>query len=145
MPINVVVILVGLVAGIAIGLHGPLSSIINQRLGLIESLFIVHLGGLIAALIPFLIIGGGRIADWRSVPWYTLGIGSFGLVVVGAVTYMIPRVGASATVVILVAGQLLVGVLLDHFGLLEVTVRPMDIKRVIGLSVVFVGVWLTVR
>jgi len=107
--------------------------------------FIVHLGGALAAFVPLLIYGGGRIGGWRNVPWYTLGAGVFGLVVIGALSYMIPRVGIAVSITTLIAGQLLIGTALDHFGLLGVVQRSFDFTRAIGLTVVFIGAWLTVR
>jgi transporter family-2 protein len=118
---------------------------ISQRLGIFESVFIVHLGGAIIALLPLLFMAGGKLAQWRSVPWYALGAGVFGLIVIGAISYMIPRVGVAASITAIVAGQLLVGTLLDHFGLLDASVRPLDLTRVFGMAVVLVGVWLTVK
>lgn len=139
------IIMIGLIGGIAVGLQGPMASIITQRLGIFESVFIVHLGGMIIALIPLLVYGGGKLSEWRNVPWYVLGAGIFGLVVIGAVSYMIPRVGVAAAITTIVAGQLLVSAALDHFGLLGASQRSIDAPRALGLVVVFVGVWLTVR
>lgn len=139
------IILVGLVGGIAVGLQSPLASLLSQRLGMLESVFIVHIGGAIVALIPLLILGGGRLRDWRSVPWYALGAGVFGLIVIVAISYTIPHVGVAAAITTVVAGQILVSALLDHFGLLGASVRPLDAPRLLGLAVVMFGVWLTVR
>jgi transporter family-2 protein len=58
---------------------------------------------------------------------------------------MIPRIGVSASIVTIVTGQILVGTLLDHFGLLGVAQRSLDPPRLLGLVVVLVGVWLTVK
>ena len=63
MQIIVLVILVGLAGGIAVGFQGPLVSIISQRTGMLESVFIVHLGGTVATLIPLLIQRGGRLGS----------------------------------------------------------------------------------
>ena len=141
----ILIILIGLAGGAAVGLQSPMASMISQRLGIFESVFIVHLGGAIIALLPLLFYGGGRLSQWRSMPWYTLAAGIFGLIVIGAISYMIPRVGIAASITTIVAGQLLVGVLLDHFGLLGAAVRPVDLTRVVGLAVVLAGVWLTVK
>jgi transporter family-2 protein len=138
-------ILVGLAGGIAVGLQSPLSSMITQRLGIFESVFIVHMGGALISLLPLLFYSGGKLAQWRSVPWYALGAGIFGLVVIAAISYMIPKVGVAASIVTIVAGQLLVGTILDHFSLLGSTGRPLDPARALGLAVVLVGVWLTVK
>jgi transporter family-2 protein len=140
-----VIILIGLAGGVAVGLQSPLASMISQRLGMLESVFIVHLGGALVALIPLLFYSGGKLAQWRSVPWYALVAGVFGLVVIGAVSYMIPRVGVAASITAIVAGQLLVGTILDHFGLLGAAERSLDPTRLLGLAVVLAGVWLTVK
>jgi len=139
------IILSGLAGGVAVGLQSPMASMISQRLGTLESVFIVHVGGALISLLPLLFYGGGKLAQWRSVPWYTLGAGIFGLIVIGAISFMIPRVGVAASIVTIVAGQLLVGTILDQFGWLGAMERPLDVTRVIGLAVVLVGVWLTVK
>jgi transporter family-2 protein len=66
-------------------------------------------------------------------------------VVIFSMSYMIPRIGVAAALITLLAGQLLVGSLLDHFGLLGTTLRPFDLTRGLGLAVVMLGVWLTVK
>jgi len=139
------ILLIGLAGGVAVGLQSPMASMITQRLGIFESVFIVHVGGALLALLPLLFYGGGKLAQWRSVPWYVLSAGVFGLIVIGAISYMIPRVGVAASITTIVAGQLLVGTILDHFGLLGATGRPLDPTRALGLAIVLVGVWLTVR
>jgi transporter family-2 protein len=139
------IILIGLAGGVAVGLQSPLASILTQRLGTFESVFIIHLGGALAALIPLLLMGGGKLGQWRSAPWYALVAGLCGLVVIGAVTYMIPRIGVAGAVTSIVAGQLFISAALDHFGWLGASIRPIDAPRAIGLVVVFLGVWLTVK
>jgi bacterial/archaeal transporter family-2 protein len=141
----IVIILIGLAGGIAVGVQAPLSSIINQRLGPLESVFIVHIGGAIVSLIPLLFLGWGKLSQWRTVPWYALGAGALGLVVIFSMTYMIPRIGIAPALIILLTGQLLIGSVMDHFGWLGAVQRPIDSMRVIGLAVVFLGVWLSVK
>lgn len=145
MEAAILIVLIGLVGGVAVGLQAPLASIISQKLGIFESVFIVHLGGAVLALLPLVVYSGGKLAQWRSVPWYALMAGAFGLVVIGSISYMIPRVGVAAAITTVVAGQLLVGVILDHFGLLGAAERALDVTRLLGLVVVLAGVWLTVK
>lgn len=139
------ILLIGLAGGVAVGLQSPLASLLTQKLGLFESVFIVHIGGAVMALIPLLIHGGGKLSQWRSVPWYTLGAGVFGLVVIAAISYTIPRVGVAAAITTIVAGQILAGIVIDHFGLLGSALRSLDVTRAAGLGIVLLGVWLTVR
>jgi len=140
----IIIILVGLAGGVAVGLQSPMASMLTQKLGVFESVFIVHIGGALIALIPLLFYGS-KLSQWRIVPWYTLLSGVLGLIVIAAISYMIPRVGVATSITTVVAGQLLVGVILDHYGLLGATIKPLDITRIIGMSVVLFGVWLTVK
>jgi transporter family-2 protein len=139
------IVLVGILSGVAVGLQSPLASMISQRLGMLESIFIIHIGGALLILIPLVILKGGNLGDWRSLPWYALGAGSMGLVVVSGISFMIPRVGVATAITLIIAGQLVLSAILDHYGLLGVAIRPMDLARLLGLLVVFVGAWLTVR
>ncbi len=140
-----IVIVVALAGGVSVGLQGPLTSLMSQKLGTIESIFIVHLGGAVLAGLPLVFLRGGNLGEWRSVPWYALGAGALGLVILSAVSYTIPRAGVAITVTLIVAAELITGALLDQFGLLGATVRPLDLGRVIGILVLFVGTWLIVR
>jgi transporter family-2 protein len=89
--------------------------------------------------------GGGKLGEWRSVPWYALAAGVFGLVVISAISFTIPKIGVAATVTLIVAGQLTLAAILDHFGWLGADVRHLDVSRLIGIAVLFLGVWLIVR
>jgi transporter family-2 protein len=139
------VLAVGLASGVAVGLQGPLTSMMSERLGTMESIFIVHLGGAILAGLPLLVARGGNLGAWRSVPWYALAAGALGLVVLGGVSYTIPRIGVATTVTLIVVAELITGALLDHFGLLGATVRLLDPARVIGILILFAGTWLIMR
>ncbi|MBI5957562.1 MAG: DMT family transporter [Chloroflexi bacterium] len=145
MPAIVLVIVLGLLGGIAVGLQGPLSSVITEKIGVMESIFIVHLGGALIIGVPLLLRGGGNLGQWRSVPWYAMFSGAFGLVIIVALSYAIPRVGVAATVTLIVAGQLTLAAILDHFGWLGADERHLDLPRLIGIVVLFIGVWLIVR
>lgn len=139
------VVLIGLISGVAVGLQSPLASMITQRLGMLESIFIIHIGGALLIAIPLIFLGGGNLGNWRSLPWYALGAGSMGLIVVAGVSFMIPRVGVATAITLIIAGQLVISSVLDHYGLLGVDIRHMETQRVLGLVIVFVGAWLTVR
>lgn len=146
MPTLALVILFGLAGGIAVGMQGPAASTITAKIGVLESIFIIHIGGaLIVGLPLFVLRAGGNLGQWRSVPWHALIAGGWGLVVIAAISYTFPRIGAAGTVTLIVAGQLVLSAMLDHFGWLGADVRQIDVQRVIGIAVLFIGVWLIVR
>ena len=132
-------------AGIAVGLQSPMLGILSSRLGTLEAIFIVHIGGAVASLLPLLLRGGGKLGQLTAVPWYTLLAGVLGLVVVAAIGYAVPRIGAGATTVLLVAAQLLAATLADQFGWFGIAVKPLDLGKVLGLGLLLAGAWLVVR
>ena len=140
-----IVVLIGLLGGVAAGLQGPLTSLMSKDVGVMGSVFIIHLGGTLAAA-PFLLWrSAADLGAWRNVPWYALGAGALGLVLLGALSICIPRIGVVATVTLVIAVQLVVGAVLDHFGLLVEVARPFDATRVLGVVILFLGTWLVVR
>ena len=141
----VFVVLIGLLGGVAAGLQGPLASLVGKETGILGSIFIIHLGGTIASGLLFLWPGAGSVAGWRDAPWYALCGGLLGLVLVGALAFCIPRIGAVATITLIICVQVIVGACLDHFGLLVEAVREFDLTRVIGVVILFLGTWLVVR
>jgi len=141
----ILAVIVGLLSGVAVALQGPLASLMSQYVGTMGSVFIIHLGGALMAGAVLLVIGGGNLGAWRGVPWYALGAGALGLVVLSGVSYTIPRIGAAATVTLIVLAQLILSALLDHFGLLGTSVRHVDLSRALGITALLLGTWLMVR
>lgn len=78
-------------------------------------------------------------------PWYALVAGVPGLVILGAVSYAIPRVGTVTTITLVVVGQLGLSVVIDHFGLLGSEVRHVDVQRLAGIAILMLGTWLVIR
>lgn len=139
------VILIAAGGGAAISFQSLFSGVIGEKLGILESVFIVHLGGLLLASVLLLVAGGGNIASWRSVPWYALCAGFIGVMIVASISYAVPRLGLATTLTVTIVSQLIVGAIIDHFGLLGVTSRPLDLSRVIGMLILFAGTWLVIR
>ncbi len=131
--------------GMAVAIQAQFMGLMDRSIGNAEAVFITYCGGgvLIAGLL--LLMRGGNLGEWCSVPWYALTSGIFGLVIVGSIGYSVPRLGLVASMTILVAAQLLTGAVLDHFGLLGADPRPLDLSRIAGMGVLVGGIWLTIR
>jgi len=91
------------------------------------------------------LIGGGNVASWRTVPWYALCAGLLGVAIVASISYAVPRLGLATTLTLSIVAQLVLGTIIDHFGLLGATHHPLDLSRIVGMIVLFVGTWLIIR
>jgi transporter family-2 protein len=142
---TIFVILAGLLGGVAVGVQAPIAGVMGQRIGGAASSFIVHVSGAILSGIMLVAVGGEKIRDWHTLPWYMLASGIFGLILYQTINITLPRLGATAMVGLIIVGQLLTGLLLDYFGWLGVAQRAVDPTRLIGVAVLLVGGYLVVR
>ena len=109
----------------------------------------------IAALISFLIgtvalfvyalASGGTmtsLAAARNAPPAAWLGGLLGAFFVTATVALLPRLGVALTFSVIIAGQMVVTLVLDHFGLLGVPVREISFARIAGMLLITAGVIL---
>jgi len=85
------------------------------------------------------------IAAARGLPWYAWVGGLYGATFVVAAAWGVPRLGVATTIILMVAGQLLLSVVLDHFGALGMPKQPISWGRVAGVGLVLAGVLMVRR
>ena len=81
----------------------------------------------------------------RSLPWYAWIGGLYGVVFVIAATWGVPRLGVALTITLMVAGQLLISLILDHFGAFGAPQQPINVGRLAGVALVIGGVLMVRR
>ena len=112
-------ILLTVVVGLAIAAQTQFAGVLGQHIGVMESVFIIHLGGLVAAGAYLLVLGGGNLGAWRAAPWYVLLFGGLlGVVIVGGYAFVIPKIGLAPAITVAVASQLIFSAILSHYGVL---------------------------
>jgi transporter family-2 protein len=139
-------IFLSLVAGVAGAAQASVSGAFGRRIGVLEA---TSFGAVVGAvLIVTLTVASGRgpgIADgFRQEPWLWL-TGPLGAIIVLTLTFAPPRLGTFATIALLISGQLVVGALIDAFGLLGSDRIPLNATRVAGLVLLAGGAALTLR
>jgi transporter family-2 protein len=85
---------------------------------------------------------GGLTGAVRQPAWMWLG-GVMGLTVVFTITFAQPRIGATATIGILIAGQLVMGAVIDRFGLFGVDQIAISPARAVGIVLLAAGAALS--
>jgi len=142
---TLVIILIGLVGGAAIGFQSPLAGVISQRLGGTAGSLFVHLSGALFSAALLLLRGGENFRSWRNLPWYVFTVGVFGLILYQTIAVTLPRLGSATMITLIIIGQILVGMLIDHFGWLGMTVHPISFTRVLGVLLLILGGYLIAR
>jgi transporter family-2 protein len=85
------------------------------------------------------------MAASRALPWYAWVGGLYGAIFVVAAAWGVPRLGVATTIILMVAGQLLLSVLLDHFGAMGMPKQPISWGRIAGVLMVVGGVLMVRR
>jgi transporter family-2 protein len=78
-------------------------------------------------------------------PWWVWTGGLLGCIYVLATVVLAPRLGAAMFISLVVAGQMVASLLLDHFGLIGFPERPITAARLLGAILLAVGVVLIRR
>jgi transporter family-2 protein len=132
---------------LAAGTMMPTQAAINSKLaGYVQSpisaAFISFLIGTVGLFIYMLVTGTpisslANIKDAPPVAW--LG-GLLGAFFVATAVILAPRIGVAMTFSLIVAGQMLITLVLDHFGFLGLPVKEISLARIGGALLVIAGV-----
>ncbi len=138
-------VLVAAIGGVAVTFQGQLIGIIDKNVGTVESVFITYGGGGLIIGIVMLLLRGGNLSSLQSIPNYVLLTGPLGLVIIATIGYSVPRLGLVTAFTILVASQFIIAAVIDHFGLIGADIRQINLSRLSGISIMLLGIWLTIR
>jgi bacterial/archaeal transporter family-2 protein len=134
-------VLAGLAGSVQVAVMGRF----GQRIGVVEALTFATVVQLVLSLAILLVARsgfGGLGGAFGSPAWMWLG-GVMGLTVVFTITFAQPRIGATATIGILIAGQLVMGALIDRFGLFGVEQIAISPARLAGIVLLGIGAALS--
>jgi transporter family-2 protein len=133
-----------------IGAILPVQAVLNTKLGkqtggpLISSL-LSFLVGLICLFIINLFTNYSAFTNMKLLsvsPWYVWMGGLLGAIYVSCVIFVNQQQGVALTFALVVAGQIFISLLIDHFGLFGSFVRPLSIPKIIGALLIVAGLVL---
>jgi transporter family-2 protein len=61
------------------------------------------------------------------------------------ITVLVPRIGVGTAIGLIVTGQIICAVTIDHLGLFNVAVRSISITRLAGMLLMIAGVYLVMK
>ena len=139
--------LLPILIAIAAGAVLPFQAVLNIQLGKtvqqpVFAAFASFVLGSIGLLIYLMIIkfDFSIIPDTRNASPAVWFAGILGAFYVAAVIVLAPKLGTALTFALVVAGQMTVSLILDHYGLMGLPVKEINWQRLVGVILLLVGV-----
>lgn len=130
----------GVVLAVHLSMNGQVGAILNNpRVG--NALFWC-IGAAWALIIGLTGWKGGALSPLKDVHPLLLTAGALGSSLVFAIAWLIPQVGAGPLMITLLAGQVVGGLLMSHYGWLGSPVQPVTMTQIGGVALMIAGVAL---
>jgi len=142
---NLVLMLLIACGGIAVAIQPSINARLAQKTGFLEAATISFAVGTLALLLVSLLSGQGSFRRIVEVPWWQLSGGFFGAFFVTMTIVGVPRIGTTAVLALTIASQLMAGMVMDHYGVFGMRGIPVDGKRIIGVALLLIGVFLVCK
>ncbi len=129
--------LMGLIMSIYLPMNSSVSRYVGSSITANVTFFMV---AFLTSIIIFLIFGQfDTVHKVKEVPIYLYLTGFISAFIVLGTTFLIPHIGARKFFILLIAGQIVMAVVVSHFGILESPKDPINMKKLIGASLVIIG------
>ena len=134
-------ILIAVLMGIMLAVYLPMNSTVarylNSPIAASVPFFLIAL--ITSILLLFLFGQAGTILNIKKVPTYLFLSGLMAALMILGTTFLIPKIGARQFFIVVLAGQIIMAMVLSHFGFLESPKDPITIKKLLGALLLFVG------
>ena len=85
------------------------------------------------------------LAELSHIPWLLWIGGCLGVYAISMSIYTAPKLGFLTFSGLVIFGQILISMLIDHFGVLGTQQTPINWQRLLGGIIIFIGVLLTLQ
>jgi len=133
-------------AGAAAACQAAANAALSGRAGLGAALFLNTIIVLAVTTVMLLLTGGPRtLPALAGAPLHHYVAGLCGFVIIGCLTFTMPRLGAATALALMVLGQGVIALVIDHFGLRGIPVVAVSGIRLFGVALLVAGVVLLRR
>ena len=133
----VLMLLIGFVLTLHLAMNARVGVIVkNPRMG--NAVFWT-IGAITAILIGLSGWDSNVFTRLKEVPVWLLTAGAMGGALVFGIAWTMPQLGAGTSFVLMIAGQVISGMLFSHYGLLGSPVEPVTIIKIIGVVLLVAG------
>ena len=138
-----VYLIIALVAGVALATQSAINTQLAKAMSG-EAVIATFISFAVGTIVLFFIAWvktdlWGNLSAIPSQPWWKLIGGVLGAVVVFTTVLLAPKLGITAMLFFIIVGQLITATTIDHFGLIGMPIREVNITKFIGLIIVAFG------
>jgi transporter family-2 protein len=142
---KLIFMLLAVLGGLAGGLQAPINGALGKKIGSFEGAFVSFFLGTLLLTLVFLFLGKGNVLQAFNVPkWQLLG-GFLGAILVTSIIIAVPKIGVASAIFAVIIGQILMSLIIDHFGFFGVKRIPFDWYRVLGMALMVGGLLFIFR
>jgi transporter family-2 protein len=130
------------IAGAATAAQVPVNAALRSHLAHpIQATFISFAVGMLGSLALCFVFGSPApsVSTLSRIPWWAWCGGLFGALYVGSAIILSPRIGVAAMLSMVIAGQMVMSLLIDHYGLLSAPTYRTTSQRLLGAGLVAIG------
>ncbi len=131
--------------GILMSIYLPMNSAVSRYIGSpITANVTFFLTALLTSILIFFFSGQfDTLYRIKEVPVYLYLTGFISAFMILGTTFLIPQLGARRFFILLISGQILMAIVVSHFGILESPKDPISMKKIIGASIVIIGAFIS--
>ncbi|MDI2588014.1 DMT family transporter [Psychrobacillus sp. NEAU-3TGS] len=130
-----------LIGGITLSAQSSINGTFSRKAGTIETTLLTFLTGTMFLTIFILFFGSGNILALLEAPKWQLSAAFLGTMYLLFTVMAVPRIGVIATNIAGIAGQLVIGLIIDHFEWFNSLIIELDIKRVFALLFMVISLY----
>jgi len=134
--------LLALLGGAAVAFQVQINGGLGKRAGVLEASFVSFGVGTLALFFIVLFFGKGNLMAVSTLPKWQLIGGLLGAFYVIATILIVPKLGVAPTLIAVIAGQIIFGAIIDHFGLFGAEIKPIDLKKISAIILLFFSLYL---
>ena len=142
---NLFIVLLMFLAGSLSAVQGVTNSALGKHLEepIHAALISFGIGFVILAIISVVVTGSfPDYTKLSSAPPITLVGGALGALFITSLIFIVPKIGIANAVVAALCGQVILSLILDHFGVLGLSVNSINIQKIIGSVFLILGLLL---
>ena len=137
LPFFALTLFLGVILAVHLAMNGKVGAEINNPR--VANAVFWCIGAVTAVIIGLTGWKAGALAPLKDVNFLLLTAGALGAMLVFAIAFLIPRVGAATLFITLLAGQVITGMVMSHFGWLGSEVEPITLIKIVGVVLMIGG------